>query len=223
MKYTSEHTFYQSSSLTFTPRKRRYSANLLFVEDGVVFVRLGKADIPVHSGQGFWLPFECLHALTITPNTRVHQLAISPRVTQKLPTQVGHVEVSPLLVASLCALLTSGYQPSSSAQARRLHAVALDQVSLMTPLQTLNRQTQILADCVTRAQAGQPPANAEQHYQLQALTQLTMEDLHEYFIVRRLRAALKSGQTLIKAAAHIGIAHAQAESLYARYTDTFEA
>jgi hypothetical protein len=50
-----------------------------------------------------------------------------------------------------------------------------------------------------------------------------MEDLHEYFIVRRLRAALKSGQTLIKAAAHIGIAHAQAESLYARYTDTFEA
>lgn len=223
MKYTSEHTCYQSSFLTFTPRKRRYSANLLYVEDGVIFVRLGKADIPVHSGQGFWLPFECLHALTITPNTRVHQLAVSPRVTQTLPAQVGHVEVSPLLVATLSVLCTSAYQPSSSAQARRLHAVALDQVSLMTPLQTLDRQTQILADCVTRAQAGQPPANAEQHYQLQALTQLTMEDLHEYFIVRQLRAALKSGQTLIKAAAHIGIAHAQAESLYARYTDAFEA
>ncbi|SIO31536.1 hypothetical protein [Salinivibrio sp. ES.052] len=222
MKYTSEHTLYHLSSLTFTPRKRRYTASLLYVEDGLVCVRLGKADIPVHSSQGFWLPFGCLHALTIPPNTRVHQLAISPRIKRDLPTPAGHVDLSPLLIASFVALCSPDYQAARSAQARRVQDVMLDQVSLLTPIQDFDWQTKSLADCVARAQVGQPPANADQHHQLQTLTHLTMDDLHEYFTVRQLRAALKSGQTLQKAAASIGITDTDAASLYARYTKTFE-
>lgn len=221
MKTTSEHTLYHSTSLLFTPRKRRYTANLLYVEDGLVLVRLGKADIPVYAGQGFWLPFECLHALTITPDTRLHQLAVSPRTQHPLPERVGHVVLPPLLTAGLMELGTPTASVLTAQQSHHIQAVLLDQIMHLAPTQQLDARTQALADCVACAQTGQPPVSAAQHYQLQALTQLTIAQLQEYFTVRQLRAAIKSGKSRENAAVAVGLTPGDAESLYARYASTF--
>ncbi|OOE78462.1 hypothetical protein BZG25_12415 [Salinivibrio sp. ML198] len=222
MKNTSEYTLYHTPSLIFTPRKRRYTANLLYVEDGLVLVRLGKTDIPVYTGQGFWLPFECLHALTITPDTRLHQLAVSPRTQHPLPERVGHVVLPPLLTAGLIELGTPTAPVLTAQQSHHIQAVLLDQIMHLAPTQQLDTPTQALADCAACAQTGQPPVSAAQHYQLQALTQLTIAQLQEYFTVRQLRAAIKSGKTPQRAAESAGLSTADADTLYTRYACVFE-
>ncbi|WBA10208.1 hypothetical protein [Salinivibrio kushneri] len=186
-----------------------------------MLVRLGKADIPVYAGQGFWLPFECLHALTITPDTRLHQLAVSPRTQHPLPERVGHVVLPPLLTAGLMELGTPTASVLTAQQSHHIQAVLLDQIMHLAPTQQLDARTQALADCVACAQTGQPPVSAAQHYQLQALTQLTIAQLQEYFTVRQLRAAIKSGKSRENAAVAVGLTPGDAESLYARYASTF--
>ncbi|OOF23162.1 hypothetical protein [Salinivibrio sp. IB872] len=217
MKYTSEYTAYHQDRLVLTPRKRRHTATFLYVEIGLVLVRLGKHDIPVYAGQGFWLPFDCLYALMITPHTSLHQLTVSPRVTVSLPQSTGHVIPSALLHAGLTALDPLSGANQNTPATRRLHGVLLDQLVTLSPAIAKDASYQCVAACVDQANAGRPLEGDNAHFTFQACTQLTYSALCEYLTVRQLRAQLKSGNKLEAAATSLGLSYDTALALSDEY------
>ncbi|WP_434361615.1 hypothetical protein NF212_24545 [Parasalinivibrio latis] len=99
MKQAIEFRCQQYDQLVTTARKRSISHQFIFVQSGMVLVRLGRSEFPVLANQGFWLSFDCLYSLTILPGSRVCQTEVSVRVQDHLPEHTGYVELSPFVIA----------------------------------------------------------------------------------------------------------------------------
>ena len=89
MNYKIEYHQETAKYLTISARRATIKAKLLAVRQGGIFIRLGKNELLVRKGEYFWLPFDCLHAITTLPNTRYDQVIFSPRLTGQLPTSSG--------------------------------------------------------------------------------------------------------------------------------------
>jgi hypothetical protein len=94
----------QTQQMKITPRKRNPKYTLLYVEQGLVLVRLGKMEYAAEAGQSWWLPFDCLTSLTYMPDTRYSQIDLSVRLQLNLPHQAGQIHLSPLAHEALLRL-----------------------------------------------------------------------------------------------------------------------
>ncbi|KXF83198.1 hypothetical protein [Enterovibrio coralii] len=81
-----------ADDLIIGARKKQSHSTFLFVHQGSALIRLGKLEVPVVAGQGYWLPMNCLNALTILKGSLVSTLDFSVRSTVSLPSAAGFVE-----------------------------------------------------------------------------------------------------------------------------------
>ena len=96
MNYAVGLEYRDCEQLIVTPRKRSLKHSLLYVQSGLVLVRLGKLEYALEAGEGWWIPADCLVSLTFMPNSKSIQLDLSQRLTLNFPNQSGNVELSSL-------------------------------------------------------------------------------------------------------------------------------
>ncbi|HIF9188558.1 AraC family ligand binding domain-containing protein [Photobacterium damselae] len=101
MKHAIEFTHHNHPFLHVGSRKKSTHSFFIVVEKGAVLVRLGKNEHLVSAGTGFWLPFDCLHALTALPGTNYYQVDFSIRLTTAVCSHAGFFKVTPLIAALL--------------------------------------------------------------------------------------------------------------------------
>lgn len=82
-------------------RRKSHISYMIVVHEGAALIRLGKQEFLVSKGKGFWIPFNCLHALTVLPSTRYDTIAFSARLTTPLCQEAGFFTVNPLIKALL--------------------------------------------------------------------------------------------------------------------------
>lgn len=126
-------------------RRKSNNAYFIVVTSGSILIRLGKHEHLVSKGHGFWVPFDCLHAVTILPGTHFFNVAFSIRLRQPLCRETGFFVVTPLLDALLIELEK---QPAENhdwngVEGRLLKVIA-DQVS------TLSASTQSLSPAINK-------------------------------------------------------------------------
>ncbi|QMV16359.1 cupin domain-containing protein [Vibrio spartinae] len=90
--------------LQITARKKSLKHVLLLVEQGMVLLKLGKHEYAATANQALWIPCQCLHALTIFPQTRLTRIEFSARLRHNFPPQAGFVPLSTLCRAVLARL-----------------------------------------------------------------------------------------------------------------------
>ncbi|WPC75417.1 AraC family transcriptional regulator [Vibrio porteresiae] len=99
MNYAISSDFCHFSSLETTSRKRATKHSLIHVEQGLMLCRLGKVEYAVEAGQSFWIPLECLNALTFFPNTTLTRVDFSVRLQEAFPHQAGYIQPNDLSLA----------------------------------------------------------------------------------------------------------------------------
>ncbi|WP_237486568.1 AraC family transcriptional regulator [Vibrio hippocampi] len=87
--------------LTITARKKTLCNQLLRVEKGSLFIKLGQLEYTIEAGSSLWIPQECLTSLTILPNTTLSRLCFSVRLLDTFPFQAGQVKLDKLCEAVL--------------------------------------------------------------------------------------------------------------------------
>ncbi|UTV30046.1 AraC family ligand binding domain-containing protein [Photobacterium atrarenae] len=85
-------------------RRKSHISYMIVVHEGAALIRLGKQEFLVPKGKGFWIPFNCLHALTVLPSTRYDTVKFSARLTTPQCQEAGFFAVSPLIKALLSEL-----------------------------------------------------------------------------------------------------------------------
>ncbi|MGF1716990.1 AraC family ligand binding domain-containing protein [Photobacterium chitinilyticum] len=85
-------------------RRKSHTSYMIVVTDGSALVRLGKQEFLVTKGTGFWLPFDCLHALTVLPGTQYDKVEFSARLTSPVCKDAGFFSVNALMNALLTEL-----------------------------------------------------------------------------------------------------------------------
>lgn len=83
------------------PRRKSHISYMIVVTQGSALIRLGKQEYMVTKGTGFWIPFDCLHALTVLPGTQYVKVAFSSRLTTPVCKEAGFFKVTPLISAVL--------------------------------------------------------------------------------------------------------------------------
>ena len=114
-------------------RRKSNNAYFIVITSGSILIRLGKHEHFVSKGHGFWVPFDCLHALTILPDTHFFKIDFSIRLRQPLCRDAGFFTITPLLDALLLELAkkTTVKQDWDGAEGRLLKVIA-DHVSTFT-------------------------------------------------------------------------------------------
>ena len=131
MKQFIEFNTYQSQPSLRVSSRKRYSSTFFFmVKTGGILIHVGKKEYLVSCGQQFWIPSDCLHSVTILPNTHFYQIRVSIRATENLPQQVGYT-VENSLVNSLCDTLKKTEEETLAY--RHLLLVLNDQLKLLSP------------------------------------------------------------------------------------------
>lgn len=85
-------------------RRKSHTSYMIVVQEGSALVRLGKQEFLITKGAGFWIPFDCLHALTILPGTQYDKVEFSARLKTPVCREAGFFSVSKLLTALLVEL-----------------------------------------------------------------------------------------------------------------------
>ncbi|MGF1687280.1 AraC family ligand binding domain-containing protein [Photobacterium japonica] len=99
MKQAIDFSTHQQTFLHVGARRKSPHALMLIINQGCVLIRLGQQEFTVTASQGFFIPFDCLHAVTVLPGTHYHSLAFSARLTTPLCREAGYFTVSPLIAA----------------------------------------------------------------------------------------------------------------------------
>ncbi len=93
MNYALEYHLSQSAFLISTPRKKQLKHSLITIHNGLALIRLGKYEYVLEQDDSFWLPFDCLSAMTYLPDTQASVVEFSVRLTDSFPLQSGFVEL----------------------------------------------------------------------------------------------------------------------------------
>ncbi|MGF1832871.1 hypothetical protein [Photobacterium sanguinicancri] len=129
MKQAIEFTHQQYPYLSVGPRRKSMTSYMVAVTQGAALIRLGKNEHLIPQGHGFWVPFECLHALTILPGSQIKRVDISARITHPVCTEAGFFSLSPLVSVLLTELEnTAEEQQIWDGPYGRLLAVLKDQL-----------------------------------------------------------------------------------------------
>lgn len=99
MKQAIEYSLHQHTFLDVGSRKKSHTAYMLIMTSGCVFIRLGKAEYTVTAGNGFFIPFDCLHAVTMMPGSTYNKVEFSPRLTMAVCREAGFFRITPLISA----------------------------------------------------------------------------------------------------------------------------
>lgn len=106
MNYAINIEYRECEQMIVTPRKRSLKHSVLYIESGLVLLKLGKQEYALERGQVWWVPADCLASSTFLPNSKSLQLTFSQRLALSFPTQPGLVDVSMLTRSALETLLS---------------------------------------------------------------------------------------------------------------------
>ncbi|WP_105902061.1 AraC family transcriptional regulator [Vibrio gangliei] len=140
MNYLIAHKINHFPYLHSTPRKKSIKHKLIYVQQGVICVRLGKEEYVFEQGQALWLPFECLSAVTYFPNTTSLEVEVSCRSTNVYSYQAGEVELSELLSALLKSLANTTFDSADLEQKSWLKVVNFE-LTKLSPLLSSEMKT----------------------------------------------------------------------------------
>ncbi|MCE0495331.1 hypothetical protein [Vibrio salinus] len=101
MHYSIQANKYTSPSLVITGRKKTLKHSFVYLTSGLILCRLGKLEYAIEPTQAFWLPFDCLSAWTVFPDTQYYKVEISARVSTSLPDESGYVKADEWLKSLL--------------------------------------------------------------------------------------------------------------------------
>ncbi|CAH0535441.1 hypothetical protein VST7929_03015 [Vibrio stylophorae] len=189
--------------LSIGARKKQPYAFLYRVLSGQALVRLGKQEWMVEANEMFWLPFDCLAALTCFPGCQLQWVQLSPRVQAPRPSQAGFVSLSPLTLSLLDALQTNHPHLNEKAQSLALNLLAEILVdSAMTLIQPATKKLNL-----SRAMG-----DFEKTKQSATLTSETQQVL----LARMAFRAKRSGQKLSVVSAELNLTEADVETLCQR-------
>ncbi|ELV8624149.1 AraC family transcriptional regulator [Vibrio cidicii] len=130
MNYAIEFKSEHHRHLFATARKRTLKHQLVIVRTGLALVKLGKQEFAVKPEQAFWIPQNCLTALTILPHTQLERCDLSLRLKESFPSSSGYVTLTPLMSA-LCDKLA--VTPAHSAAQNELLAVLKREITELEP------------------------------------------------------------------------------------------
>ncbi|WP_299013298.1 AraC family ligand binding domain-containing protein [uncultured Photobacterium sp.] len=97
-------------------RRKSHTSYMIVVSEGSALIRLGKQEFLVSKGNGFWIPFDCLHALTVIPGTKFEKVEFSARLTIPVCRNAGFFKVTALDSALLNELRTESQKEDSPEQ-----------------------------------------------------------------------------------------------------------
>ncbi|MDO6706992.1 AraC family ligand binding domain-containing protein [Photobacterium sp. 1_MG-2023] len=216
MNQAIEYTQHEPSQLFVGARKKNVTAYLIAIQHGVALLRLGKHEFALTQGTGFWLPFDCLHALTVLPGCRYHRIDFSARLTLPYPEQAGFITVSPLLQALLDELNRLSRLPvqSKHSSESRVLAVVADQLTVFKP------STQQICPALTRQQQSslaallestQPPSK-DSLSAIESVLGISANELEACLLVREALKLSRSGRKAeqIAKTLHCQLDHLQA-------------
>ncbi|MGR5142364.1 hypothetical protein ACQKPX_11865 [Photobacterium sp. DNB23_23_1] len=132
MKQAIEYSLHQHTFLDVGSRKKSHTAYMLIMTSGCAFIRLGKAEYTVTAGNGFFIPFDCLHAVTMMPGSTCSKVEFSPRLTMAICREAGFVRMTPLINAlskELNKWLNMGNEITLEGESGNLLRVLADQVA----------------------------------------------------------------------------------------------
>ncbi|CAM2900848.1 hypothetical protein VIRA109638_05285 [Vibrio rarus] len=133
MHYAIQFEKKQFEYLTLTSRKPTLKHQLIHVTEGVITLRLGKLEYAIVAGDSFWVPANCLSAMSYFPNTRCHIVAVSQRINKLFSSQAGYIKPSALLVALVNKL--TQVPPQSEQQKILLTAIEYELLEIHPNLQ----------------------------------------------------------------------------------------
>lgn len=206
MNQAIEYTKVEQSLLAVGPRRKNVTAYLITVNAGVALLRLGKQEFTLTAGSGFWVPFECLHALTVLPGCRYDIIHFSARLQQPLCQQAGFVTVTPLLNALLQELSQTQEQSQTNhSPIGRILAVIVDQTAKFSPAtQQLcpaltGKQQSVLRNLLQR----QSPGSDEDLSSIEAILGMSVRELEACLIVREAIRLSRSGRNAEQVASEL--------------------
>lgn len=133
-----------------TARKKTIKHKLIYVLNGYVSTRIGKEEFLISEQQAFWLPLDCLTALTYFPNTTVLEIEVSARSLSHYAHQAGFIEPSSLTLALLERLSKVPFQQTDIQQQTWLKALNFElevfKPQLITGKNTLKLASLNIAD-----------------------------------------------------------------------------
>lgn len=193
MKQAIDYSLHQHTFLDVGSRKKSHTAYMLIMTSGCAFVRLGKAEYTVTAINGFFIPFDCLHAVTIMPGSTYNKVEFSPRLTMPICREAGFFRITPLISAvskELNKWLKMGNEVSLEGESGNLLRVLADQVAKLkvnskSTSPTLNGHHQL---CMTSLLKGDKVTDNKA---LEAITNYTGFSVKEIEACVLLREALK--------------------------------
>ncbi|MEZ8140409.1 hypothetical protein A1OK_20870 [Enterovibrio norvegicus FF-454] len=214
MKQAIEFNHYRADTMIIGARKKQHYASYLHVHKGTVLIRLGKAELPVCANQGFWLPIDCLNAVTIMKGSQVSTLNFSVRSTALLSNQAGFIEKSPLITGIIEQLHARQEKSNEDWDAPygRLLRCARDYLATLTPHDITTdsfRLSMTSLDALGNGKAlSEITGKALEH----ALG-LSTEDIAVQLRVREWVRLYKSGRSIKKIALAVSLSETEVEQL----------
>ena len=132
MKQAIDYSLHNHTFLDVGARKKSHTAYMLLMSSGCAFIRLGKSEYTVAAGNGFFIPFDCLHAVTIMPGSTYNKVEFSPRLTMPICREAGFFRMTPLIKAvsgELNKWLKADKDISLTGESGNLLKVLADQVA----------------------------------------------------------------------------------------------
>ncbi|WP_428198250.1 hypothetical protein [Aliivibrio kagoshimensis] len=175
--------------LSMTPRKKNSCNTLLILKSGTVLIRLGKFEHLLSAGEAFWIPFDCLHALTILPNSQLITVSFSVRLTDPFTKDTGYLTPSALITA-LCDKIDSLGEDSSRFH-KHLLQVIRDEATQFVPTLNIKQDTIALSSWINTPFKERNPLKLNS-------TPLSSSELSLVLAVRESIKMRKSGMTMDK-------------------------
>lgn len=200
MKQAIVYQFLNTDTIVIGARKKQICSTFFFVHHGAVLVRLGKEEIPVLKGQSFWLPIDCLSAMTILQGSQISLFNFSVRTNVPLPKYAGFIAHHPLvsgIIASLECKVMNESDHFKDAYERLLRCLR-DHLSLVHPICQYDEQLCALILDIERIKQGQSLTKTGS----ETLNSygISEEEIIEQLIVRDWIKKRKSGQSIEKIA-----------------------
>ncbi|CZF82018.1 hypothetical protein GCE9029_02979 [Grimontia celer] len=198
MKQAIEFLHQKADHLIVGPRRKQPHSSYILVHEGLALIRLGKLELPVCKGQGFWLPTGCLSAVTILQGSVVSTLDFSVRSTVVLPNSAGYALPS-LLIQGIAQQLNLEPNGSWFGAHGRLLRCARDYLSTVSPNDRYDANTLQLAEAIAKLE-NLDDKKKQKDQNIFQLTGFSEEQIALQLSIRDCVKKLKSGQKLAKIA-----------------------
>ncbi|MCD9541789.1 hypothetical protein GLP22_11285 [Photobacterium carnosum] len=197
-------------------RRKSHNAYFIVVNSGSILIRLGKHEHLVSKGQGFWVPFDCLHALTILPGTQFFKVAFSIRLRQPLCRDAGFFIVTPLLNALLVELEKQPVEENdwNGVDGRLLKVVADQVVNLSASTQSLSPAiSKHYHSALALLLNGHKVTDSSAIKTIQPVLGMTLKEFESCLTIRETVKLIRSGRKLSQIAAQLNTSEVLLEAL----------